>query len=87
MLKKFKSAARDWALGHKERSSEDKTFKMLTMCKQCYTFYYRNSWHFERPEYLEQTSEQELPVKFVQCPACLEQELAMYEKEGELVSG
>jgi len=81
MLKKFKSKAEDWVSNHNKRLSEGKSLKRLTMCKKCYTFYYKNSWHFEKPEYLNQEREEEIPVRFTECPACLEQEMASYEME------
>lgn len=87
MLKKIKLSAKDWVLDHKKRisSSLDSKVRGLTMCKSCYTFYYKNSWHFEKPSYLEQTRDEEIPVRFTQCPACMEQELALYETESNLV--
>ncbi len=51
------------------------------MCKKCFTFYYKNSWHFERPEYLNREDEVEVPVHFTECHACLEQDEAQYETE------
>jgi len=60
-------------------------FRALTMCKKCYTFYYKKAWHFERPEYLDDYVEQEVPVRFTECPACLEQDEALFEKESSLV--
>lgn len=85
MLRKFKSITRDWALSHRDRFSKNKVFKMLTMCKKCYTFYYKKAWHFEKPGYFEQINDEEVPVRFTECPACLEQEAAMYENEVETV--
>ncbi len=61
--------------------------KKLTMCWKCFTFYYKNSWHFEKPEYLNRDYEREIPVRFTECPACLEQELALYESESDLILG
>jgi|GEM_PF-4798138 len=55
---------------------------ILEMCRKCYSFKYDNSWHFERPEYLlENDSEEKTSVKFSQCPACIEESLAMYDVE------
>ncbi|MBI3306087.1 hypothetical protein HYZ82_03125 [Candidatus Nomurabacteria bacterium] len=62
-----------------------KNYKTLTMCEKCYAFRYRNSWHFKKPDYLN--SEQEVPVIFTQCSACIEQENALYENESELAFG
>jgi hypothetical protein len=75
MLKKLKSGTRDLVLNYKK----------LTMCKKCYTFYYKNSWHFEMPGNIKESPEQEIPVLFLQCPSCLEDENASYEMESKLV--
>lgn len=84
MLRRIKSIASNW-VGNQKRNVKSK-FRVLTMCKKCYTFHYNKSWHFERPEYLDNYTE-EVPVRFTQCPACLEQELALYEIESNLVLG
>lgn len=65
-------------------SASGRNFKGLTMCKKCFTFYYKNSWHFERPEYLDQSDEVEIPVHFTECFACMEQDQALYETESSL---
>lgn len=57
-------------------------FKKLTMCKKCYSFYYKKVWHFEAPPTIQAGDESEIPVRFSQCPACIEQELALYERDG-----
>jgi hypothetical protein len=57
-----------------------KELKRLTMCKKCYTFNYKNSWHFYKPPYLETDRENEVFVRFTMCPACLEEETNFYEK-------
>ncbi|MFA6269850.1 MAG: hypothetical protein WC657_01405 [Candidatus Paceibacterota bacterium] len=62
-----------------------RNFKGLTMCKKCLTFYYKNSWHLERPKYLDQNDEVEVPVHFTECLACMEQDQAQYETESNLV--
>jgi hypothetical protein len=86
MLKKLKSNAKDWLSSSENKfSPADRGVKKLTMCKKCYTFYYRNSWHFERPEFLDKNYEIEVPVHFTECLACMEQEQASYDKESELV--
>ncbi len=86
MLKKLKLSAEDWVTNHKKRVSQVEGIpKKLTMCKKCYTFYYKNSWHFDRPLYVELNHEDEIPVRFTECPACLEQESATYEIESDLV--
>lgn len=87
MLKKIKLSAKEWVEDHKKRVLDRKSFEGLKMCNKCYTFYYKNSWHFEKPEYLESNSEKEVKVRFTECPACMEQELAVYEMESELVLG
>ncbi|MBA3732863.1 hypothetical protein H0W91_00630 [Patescibacteria group bacterium] len=84
MLRKFKSIANDWVTTQKKRYPNNRAFKSLTMCKKCYTFYYKKSWHFERPDFIDLAAEEEIPVKFTQCPACLEQELSLYENESNL---
>lgn len=86
MLTEFKTLAKNWT----ERRREEKTpkgtsFRALTVCRECYTFYYKNSWHFERPENLELHKDSRVTVRFTQCPACLQQELAAYDMESELV--
>jgi len=88
MLKKLKYITKDLVLGDKKEFSQGENFRALTMCKKCYTFYYKNSWHFNSPDYLQNvTSEKEFPVRFTQCPACLEQEQALYERELENIEG
>ena len=84
----LKVKAEDWVAGHKKRISEGhQNLKKITMCKKCFTFYYKNSWHFERPVYLDLDREDEIPVRFTECPACLEMEVASYETESNLVMG
>ena len=83
MLKKIKTmtrATKDWVRNKREKFP--KNYRTLTMCERCYAFKYRNSWHFKKPEYM--SSEQEVPVVFTLCAACIEQENALYEKESEL---
>ena len=87
MLKKLKLSAEEWVSDHKKRFSESRGVKKLAMCKKCYTFYYKNSWHFDKPLYLDMDYEEEIPVKFTECPACLEQEASQYEIETDLVLG
>ena len=83
MLKKFKSFAKDWADGERKKFQKVRSFKFrtLTMCDKCYSFYYKNSWHFKRPEYLEGYREEEMHVRFTKCPACVEEEESLYEME------
>ena len=86
MLKKIKITAKHWMANHKNKFSGDRSTKRLTMCKKCYTFYYKNSWHFEKPTYMNEYREEEVPVLFTQCPTCLEQEDILYEREVNLIS-
>lgn len=79
MLRNIKSITEDWMLG--EIRNANSNFRALTMCKTCHTFYYGRSWHFERPEYLDDYSEQEVPVRFTECPSCVEEKLASYDAE------
>ncbi len=86
MLKKLKRNANNWITDNKKKISfMGHTGKRLTMCKSCYTFYYKRSWHFERPAYLENDHEEDIPVRFTKCPACMEQEIALYERENNFV--
>ena len=64
------------------RDKFTKELKKLTMCKKCYSFYYKKIWHFEAPATIQEGEESEIPVRFSQCPACVEQELVMYERDG-----
>lgn len=87
MLKKLKLSAQDWVLNHRKRFAESNAVRKLAMCKKCYTFYYKNSWHFDKPLFLETDAEEEIPVRFTECPACLEQDSISYEMEMDLVLG
>lgn len=87
MLKKIKTKARDWIAKRNLKNSEYKGEKMLTMCKSCYSYYDKKSWSIERPSYLSLIRDQDVPVHFTQCPACIEQDLALYEMESDLVIG
>lgn len=73
MLKKLKLSTK--------RFSGDSFTRKLKMCKKCLTFYYKNSWHFDKPAFLDFSSEEEIPVRFTECPACLEQEISSYDLE------
>ena len=54
----------------------------LKICKKCLSFYYANEWHFEKPDYLaKKDMDEEITVFFSQCPACVEETLAMYDME------
>lgn len=70
MLVKFKSLGA-WGDKTKKKFSKSKTFGSLTMCKKCYTFYYKHSWHFYKPEQLEKDTDSIVSVHFTQCPSCL----------------
>jgi hypothetical protein len=85
MFKNIKTITEDW-VENKNRNVTS-NFKALTMCKKCFTFYYKKSWHFERPDYLEEYKDYEVPVRFVECPACLEQDIASYEQESDWLLG
>ena len=81
MLTKLKSKTLDWTEGQRKKMGEKgRDFKVITMCEKCYTFYYKNSWHFEKPEEVLASEDYTVPVHFTQCPACLEQEIA-YDME------
>jgi hypothetical protein len=75
MLVKFKSLD-NWGVTNKKKFSRSRKFGALTMCKKCYTFYYKHSWHFYKPEQLEKDTDSIVSVHFTQCPACIEEELA-----------
>ncbi len=84
MLKKFKKLASDFSSGSRKKFNKMKSSMSLAMCEKCFAFYYKNAWHLTRPAYLSESDEEEVPVFFTQCAACLEQEDAMYEKESNL---
>jgi len=52
---------------------------VLEMCRKCYSFRQEDSWHFERAEYFLENDVEEKIVRFIQCPACVE------EAEGEVL--
>jgi len=80
MLKKLKLSAEDWVANHrKNRRLKAEEGRKLIMCKKCFTFFYNNKWHFEKPDYLERNSDDEVLVSFTECHACMEQDLASYE--------
>ena len=85
MLKKISLSAEQWVASHKKRVAESRDVRKLAMCKKCYTFYYQNSWHFDKPVYLDLDAEEEIPVRFTECPACLEQEESLNEMESNLI--
>ncbi len=56
--------------------------EILKMCRKCYSFGYDGGWHFERPKFLqERDMDEKISVQFSQCPACVEETLAMYDAE------
>lgn len=85
MLKKIKSGTRKWLLNHKKNSRANSSLKKITMCKKCYTFYYRSSWHSDKPMTLETDHDEEIDVYFTKCTACLDLESIFYEAEPKLV--
>ncbi len=83
MFKKIKFATRE-RFEHLHKAKKNmKELKKLTMCKKCYAFYYQKIWHFEAPVAIQNIEEKEIPVKFAQCPACIELEVSLYEKDSE----
>lgn len=88
MLIEFKTFAKKWAERRKGEKNykEDSGLKTLRVCRECYTFYYKNSWHFEKPDDVESyRKNSRVSIDFTQCPACLEQELATYDMESDLM--
>ena len=70
-----------------KRDPFNRELRKLTMCRKCYSFYYKSFWHFEAPLAIqEDNDEKEIPVRFSQCPACIELEVALYERDNDLVS-
>ena len=84
MLKKFKKLAKDLNHSTRKKFHRMKNSASFAMCESCFAFYYKNSWHMTRPEYLSDSDEEDVPVFFTKCSACLEQEEAMYERESNL---
>lgn len=83
----MKTIERDWNYSKRKKLQKIQDSKTLAMCDGCYAFYYKNSWHLQKPEYLSEYQEEEIPIVFTQCLACLEQEEALYEKESSLIFG
>ena len=81
MSKHFRLFDRDWVTNYRRKFNRGKNLGSLKMCKKCYTFYYKNSWHFDKPKSLEEAEEPVISVHFTQCPACLEEELSLYNLE------
>lgn len=79
MLKNIKKIAEEMT-DDQSRNSNSR-FRAFSMCKKCFTFFYKKTWHFERPDYLDDYADQEIPVKFTECPACLQEERALLDSE------
>jgi hypothetical protein len=79
MLKKLKLHTKEWILNHKKGFLRARSHKRLIMCKKCYTFNYKNSWHFYKPQSLELDGGDDVSVRFTECPTCLQEEAASYE--------
>jgi len=50
----------------------------IEMCRKCYAFRQRESWHMERPEYFLENEVEEKIVRFILCPTCTEEALGVY---------
>jgi len=82
MSKNLRTKAQDWIADRKKIVSQSSGFRGLKICKKCFTFNYANSWHFERPEYLNFEDDQDISVRFTECPTCLiEQNLSVYNSD------
>jgi len=59
----------------------------VTMCKKCYAFYYRSVWHFEAPEFVRNgvPSSQAVSLRLSECPSCIEMDLAMMERDLDIL--
>ncbi len=79
MLKKIRRTA--------QQLIAPKNQKNVTMCKSCYSYYEKKAWSIERPVYLDAEQDMDVMVHFTKCPACIEQEVALYEMESDLVLG
>ncbi|OHA18185.1 MAG: hypothetical protein A2664_01805 [Candidatus Taylorbacteria bacterium RIFCSPHIGHO2_01_FULL_46_22b] len=83
MLKKIFSDEKGGVVLHSKSLARVYGLERTTMCKKCYAFYYKNSWHFERPELLDEEVGEVL-IHFTQCTDCLEQENVFFETESNL---
>ena len=77
MLKKIKSTV---------KHHFNKNFGTLTMCKKCYAFYYKSVWHFEAPGFIQDEAKREIPLRLTECPACIEMEVTLQERDSDLMS-
>ena len=81
MLKKILKTKKEWVQSMRRYQGKEEV-GVLEMCRKCYSFRYDNGWHFERPDYLlEKDVNEQISVRFRQCPACVEEALAMYDME------
>ncbi len=87
MLKKFEVSAKEWVANYNKMAQAKRPAKRLTMCRKCYAFHYKRSWHFERPMHLDESREQEVPVLFTECTACLKEEDIFSERESTFAPG
>lgn len=85
MLKNIRSNVENWVVNNRKKFSRHRAVKKITMCSHCHTFFYNNSWHFDKPLNLDVEDGVEIPVKFTECPACLELENISYEREADFV--
>jgi hypothetical protein len=81
MIKKLLKTQKAFAQRFHPRRTSMREDEILLMCRKCYSFKYENEWHFEKPDYLLIRDEEKVPVQFSQCPACVEESLAMYDME------
>ena len=82
MLKHYKSYTHSWTESKMRKSDKGNSLRSLKMCKKCYTFYYKNSWVYDKPK--QQNSwddEPTISICFTECPACLSEESSKSELE------
>ena len=53
--------------------------KLIT-CKDCFTFYYDDSWHLKIPMQLQKNRKEEVKVWLTQCLPCKLAEDVLYQK-------
>ena len=56
----------------------------IVMCKKCYSFYYAGSWHLYAPESIRNNDSESALVRFAECPACNEIDIAEDERDADL---
>ncbi len=83
MLKKILQSRQQWMQNPTKRIiNKFNDLEILKMCKSCYSFKYSGNWHFEEPAYLkERDPDEEISIQFVNCPACIEEQISQYETE------